>query len=43
MPDALIVATAELDPEVDSLLTGDHDVAKLHGLRCEVQLLPPVS
>jgi predicted nucleic acid-binding protein len=39
MPDALIVATAELDPEVDLLLTGDHGVAKLRGLRCDVQLL----
>jgi predicted nucleic acid-binding protein len=41
MPDALVVATAELDPEVDSLLSGDRDVAKLRGLRCAVQLLSP--
>jgi hypothetical protein len=27
MPDALVVATAELDPEVDSLLTGNRAVA----------------
>ncbi len=39
MPDALIVATAELLPEVDSLLTGDRAVAKLRGLRCKVKLL----
>jgi predicted nucleic acid-binding protein len=39
MPDALIVATAELDSEVGLLLTGDHGVAKLRALRCEVQLL----
>ena len=39
MPDALIVATAELDPEVDSLLTGDGEIAKLPGLRCDVRLL----
>ena len=39
MPDALIVATAELAPEVDTLLTGDRAVAKLRGLRCQVQLL----
>jgi predicted nucleic acid-binding protein len=39
MPDALIVATAELGPEVDLLLSGDRDVAKLRGLRCDVQLL----
>ncbi len=39
MPDALIVATAELDPEVGSLLTGDRAIAKLRGLRCDVRLL----
>lgn len=39
MPDALIVATAELDPEVNLLLTGDGDIATLRGLRCDVQLL----
>lgn len=39
MPDALIVATAELDPEVDTLLTGDRGVARLRGLHCDVQLL----
>jgi predicted nucleic acid-binding protein len=39
MPDALIVATAELDPEVATLLTGDRAVGKLRGLRCGVKLL----
>jgi len=41
MPDALIVATAELDPEVDTLLTGDRAVGKLRGLDCHVRLLSP--
>ena len=40
MPDALIVATADLDPELELLLTGDQLVGKLKNLRCEVQLLP---
>jgi predicted nucleic acid-binding protein len=39
MPDALVVATAELDSEVGTLLTGDRAIAKLRGLSCEVQLL----
>jgi predicted nucleic acid-binding protein len=39
MPDALIVATADLDSEVDLLLTGDRAVAKLEGLRCDARLL----
>ena len=41
MPDALIVASAELDPQVDLLLSGDRDVAKLKGLDCPVDLLLP--
>jgi predicted nucleic acid-binding protein len=39
MPDALIAASAELDPQVDLLLSGDRDVAKLKGLDCPVDLL----
>ncbi len=39
MPDALIAATAELDPEVALLVSGDRDVAKLKGLGCAVHLL----
>lgn len=41
LSDALIVATAELDPDVDVLVTGDRAIAKLRGLSCEVQLLSP--
>lgn len=41
MPDALIVATAELDPEVGLLVSGDRGVAKLKGLDCPVRLLKP--
>ena len=43
MPDALVVATAEVDAEADSLLTGDRDIPKLRGLGCEVRLLSPAS
>lgn len=43
MPDALIAATAELDPEVDLLVSGDRGVAKLKGLDCPVRLLSPSS
>ncbi len=39
MPDALIVATAETDPDTDLIVTGDRQVARLSGLRCEVRLL----
>lgn len=39
MPDALIVASAETEPEVDLLLSGDRDLAKLRSLRCKVRLL----
>jgi predicted nucleic acid-binding protein len=39
MPDALILATAETDPEVASILTGDRQLTKVSGLRCEVRLL----
>jgi len=41
MPDALIAATAELDPEVGLLVSGDRRVAKLKGLDCPVHLLAP--
>lgn len=43
MPDALIAATAELDPEVEVLVSGDRGVAKLKGLGCGVHLLSPGS
>jgi predicted nucleic acid-binding protein len=39
MPDALILATAEIDPEIDLVVTGDRQVAKVAGLRCKVRLL----
>lgn len=37
MPDALIAATAELDPEVDLLLSGDRRLARLKGLACPLR------
>jgi predicted nucleic acid-binding protein len=39
MPDALIVATAETDPDVDLIVTGDQQVAKVPGLSCKVRRL----
>ena len=39
MPDAMILATAELQPEVGLVMTGDIQVAKVAGLRCNVKLL----
>lgn len=39
MPDALIAATADLDPEVELLVSADRRVAKLKGLGCRVRLL----
>lgn len=39
MPDALILATAETDPDVDLLVTGDQQLTKVSGLRVKVRLL----
>lgn len=39
MPDALILATAETDPEVDLVVTGDQQLTKVSGLRVKVRLL----
>jgi predicted nucleic acid-binding protein len=39
MPDALIVATAETDPEVDLIVTGDQQLTKVSGLKVDVRLL----
>ena len=39
MPDALIVATAETNPETRLVVTGDRQVGRLAGLRCKVRLL----
>jgi predicted nucleic acid-binding protein len=39
MPDALILATAETDPDIDLIVTGDQQLTKVSGLRVEVRLL----
>jgi predicted nucleic acid-binding protein len=39
MPDALILATAETNADVDLFVTGDTKSAKVPGLRCQVELL----
>jgi predicted nucleic acid-binding protein len=39
MPDALILATAETDPDVDLIITGDARLAKVSGLWVEVRLV----
>ena len=39
MPDALILATAEADPEVGTIVSGDANLAKVTGLGCKVHLL----
>lgn len=39
MPDALILATAETNPDVDLIVTGDQQIAKVSGLSCKVHQL----
>lgn len=39
MPDALILATAETNPDVDLLVTGDAQASKVSGLDCAIRLL----
>lgn len=39
MPDALILATAETDPDVDLIVTGDRQLAKISGLSVRIRLL----
>ena len=39
MPDAMILATAEIQPEVGLVVTGDVQVAKVAGRSCKAQLL----
>ncbi len=39
MPDALIAATAEIDGEIELLVSGDRTVAKVKGLTCPVRLI----
>jgi predicted nucleic acid-binding protein len=41
MPDALIVATAELAPEVTALVSGDRALTHLKGIQCAVVLVAP--
>lgn len=41
MPDALILATADLHPEIDTVLCGDGDWPRITGLDCRVELLKP--
>jgi len=39
MPDALIIATADVEAEVDLILTGDRQASRIPGLGCHVRLL----
>jgi predicted nucleic acid-binding protein len=39
MPDALILAAAETNPDVDLIVTGDQQLAKVSGLRTKVRVL----
>jgi predicted nucleic acid-binding protein len=39
MPDALIAATAELNEEVELLVSADRDLAKIEDLGCPVRLI----
>lgn len=39
MPDALILATAETDLDVDLIITGDKQLTKVSGLRVKARLL----
>lgn len=39
MPDALILATAETNPDVDLVVTGDAQAPKVPGLDCAIRLL----
>ena len=39
MPDALILASADLEPQVELVLSGDAVAAKVRSLACEVRLL----
>lgn len=41
MPDALILATADLHAEIDTVLCADSDWPKVGGLACRVELLQP--
>lgn len=39
MPDALILATADIAPEVELVLTGDKQLERVSGLSCRVRIL----
>jgi len=39
MPDALILASAETNPDVDLIVTGDAQAPKVPGLDCAIRLL----
>lgn len=39
MPDALILATADIAPEVELVLTGDRQMERVSGLACEIHVL----
>ena len=39
MPDALILATAETNADVELIVSGDSHAAKVRGLRCRVKRL----
>jgi len=41
MPDALILASADLHEDVETVMCADGDWPKVAGLRCRVQLLRP--
>lgn len=39
MPDALILATADIHPEIETILCADGDWPKVKGLSCQIELL----
>ncbi len=41
MPDALILATADLHEDIDTIVCADDDWPKVRGLSCKVELLKP--
>lgn len=43
MPDALILATADLHEEIETVLCADGDWPKVGGLSCRVELLKPLT
>ncbi|HYM65699.1 MAG TPA: hypothetical protein VEW68_00250, partial [Patescibacteria group bacterium] len=43
MPDALILATADLHEDIDTVLCADGAWPKVKGLSCRVELLKPTA